>query len=384
MLQRSRPSAESEPGVGDRIRRCAEVLALTLALPLIGLALGSSDPFCARGAFPWLILAVLLTGAEHGLVAALSSAGLASLGAYLHAALAASVSAPPHSWSIGCFAVALASGWASDRMRAHGREKSVRAAQVEGRLQRLSRMHRVLQLSHVRLEERLAAEGWSLDGLLRRAAQDLARVESPAAGYQLALDVLASQGQLHAAALFEVLPERAGEERRRLAPEPIARFGRGTSSAEADPVLQRALRTGHVVLFDREQRAMLDGDAVLAALPLLTSSGRWLGIVAVQQMPFIAFSEETFDGLGIVAERLADILFERLDALAPASARLERSPASRLEGQLRAEAAQPAERAFGRRERRNSDSGVRRKPDGAFKSEPVASAMAAERSGKRA
>jgi hypothetical protein len=56
-----------------------------------------------------------------------------------------------------------------------------------------------------------------------------------------------------------------------------------------------------------------DDGSVLAAVPLLAPSGRVLGVVAVHEMPFMAFQSENLKCLALLTARLADLIEQRLE-----------------------------------------------------------------------
>jgi hypothetical protein len=312
--------------------RYAEVLGLTLVVPLFGYLAHVPDPFFVHAAFPWLAVVAVLIGAQHGVVPALLGAALSSAGAWAHAIGTHGDVEGLRTWSVGCLFVALITGWFRDQAHARQRRVVARAAAAEAGLQQLSRTQRVLQLSHTRLEERLVAEGWSLENVVRQASRELGRASTRGHVYGVLLDVLGSQAQLQAVSLFVSPPSggREGAGRARLEPTPVASLGKAREGAALGlvaqhsvaqhsvvqhPVVQRVLATGKVAMLAPERVAAGQADAVLGALPLVTSAGRWLGVIVVQEMPFIAFSPETFSELLAIAERLADLVEARLVAL---------------------------------------------------------------------
>src|SRR3954470_2561980 len=104
--------------------RTAEVLALTVAVPLVATLARVPDPFFVHAAFPWLVLVALLIGAQHGLLAALSAAGLWRAGAWGHAVVHGASLEGLRSWSLGCSFVALLTGWFRDQAELRGRQLS--------------------------------------------------------------------------------------------------------------------------------------------------------------------------------------------------------------------------------------------------------------------
>src|SRR5690606_10336043 len=61
------------------------------------------------------------------------------------------------------------------------------------------------------------------------------------------------------------------------------------------------------VALDGESADGLEHD-VLAVAPLVAASGRLLGLVAIHEMPFMAFQAESLKGLAAVTALLADML----------------------------------------------------------------------------
>jgi len=344
------------------LERYIEVLALTLALPLVGYLARVPDPFFVHAAFPWLVLVAILVGAEHGLWAASLTAGLWCAGAWGYALATGGSLEGLRSWSIGCCFVALITGWFRDRAELRGQQLSARAEVAEARQQQSARSQRVLQLSHARLEERLLAGGWSLENVLRQAARELGRASTPDSVYAVVLDVIAGQAPIHAASLLRCGAATGREAGRpQLEPAPVACFGQAPAGAAQHPVVQRVLATGQVALLAPERVGTTpEENVVLAAVPLVTSTQRWLGVIAVHELPFIAFSPETFNELLAIAERLADLAVARLVVL-------EGGAPADLAGRASAEWLSLRERVASLREPesrgRRSPSGVRLKPE---------------------
>jgi hypothetical protein len=100
-----------------------------------------------------------------------------------------------------------------------------------------------------------------------------------------------------------------------LVAQPVASFGCNGPSCARHPLVVRAFETGKLA-------AIVDaGDpdprdrSVLVAVPLITSTRRVVGVVAVHQMPFMAFQTEQLQQLFVLAGHLADMLFDRWSTL---------------------------------------------------------------------
>jgi hypothetical protein len=314
------PHAEFVPRSVSSRWRTVEVVGLSLSMPVIGWCLKAQDPFFLHGTFPWLVLVPLLIAVQHGLSAAITSAALLCSGVWLRQALG--VEEPPGvwAWTAGCFLIALLAGWFKDQSLRRERDLSANSQELGQRWQRLARAHRVLELSHSQLEERLIAQGWSLESVVRRAGAELATAATPARVYALVLDLLACQAQLLAASFFAPSPLRSADSREavRLDTAPAAGLGKvvrtapAGASLSAHPIVRRALLTGQVALLAPEPVAEGLEESVLAALPLVASSGRVLGVVVVQEMPFLAFTPATFSELDTILRGIADLVDARL------------------------------------------------------------------------
>ena len=354
MLERSpcgEPTQSEDPDVQPGVApsdqssgwQYVEVAGLSLSVPVIGSLLGTRDPFFLHSAFPWLVLVPLLIAVQHGLASALASAALICSGVWLRHAFGAEEPPAVWAWTAGCFLIALLAGWFKDQWLRQERELSSRSQEFGERVQRLARAYRVLELSHSQLEERLMARGWSLDSVVRRAGAELASAATPARVYALVLDVLASQAQLLAASFFASSPLRSADSREpvRLDAAASACLGRPVRAAQpgaslgAHPIVRRALLTKQVALLAPEPAADGTEEHVLAALPLVSSSGRVLGVVAVHEMPFLAFTPAVFSELDTILRGLADLVEERLCELrGSASPRVKQHSGVRLRRDL--------------------------------------------------
>ena len=172
------------------VRAWLEAGLLTVVAPALGRLADASDPFRLDAAFPWLALAPLLVGLQHGLLPALASSSLLVTMAYAYTQTVAPLDqAALTGFAAGCFAIAALTGQFRDMFKLRTRELSKTGDELEEQLERLSRAHSALKLSHARLEERLAAERWSLDACLEHAQRALEGASSQAAQAQVVLDV---------------------------------------------------------------------------------------------------------------------------------------------------------------------------------------------------
>jgi hypothetical protein len=284
-----------------------EVLILPSLAALGAHYLSPADPLLLHGHFPWLVLVPLLLGAQQGaLSATLGSALLAGVGA-LHQALGGAHDlASLAGFVAGCLAVGVIAGYFHDRVAAQLARSAQQGEQDARQLSRLARAHAILDLSHQRLEDRLAARRWSLASAFEDAQRALASANSMLTVGEIVLDVLANHASVQRASLLGV---------RRGAKGGLELEWSRCSSAHGlpdtrHPLVQRAIETRHLVALDPDADEAQDG-SVLAVVPLCSVSARLLGLVVIHEMPFMAFQPENLKNLAALSAMLADLLEER-------------------------------------------------------------------------
>lgn len=284
-------------GTSLTTRRVLESTAIIVGAPLIGYAIAGDDPFLVEASFPWLVLGPLLIGGQHGLVPAMICSGLWISAAWLEGVAAQQAFG---AWSFGCIAVAAIAGLLHDRWFTHKQALNGKVNELGERLERLGRTHAVLVLSHQRLEERVAAERWSIQSVIADAERQIVKLESFSQRAQLLLNLLSAHAFVQVASVYQC--EKDGTSR-----TAAAVLGRASPLAWRSSMVQRALRNRTLVAVSGDTPASHE-DAVLAAVPLVTSSQRVFGIIAVQQMPFIAFNQEQLDQLAVLTGKFADLM----------------------------------------------------------------------------
>jgi hypothetical protein len=278
---------------------------MTLLVPLGLACVVPHDPLLLQADFPWVVLLPLLIGAQHGaLAAAVSSALLAGLGA-LHLELRGPGSFEALGvFAAGCLCAGTIAGAARDRITAQLGRLAERASEDSRRLARLARAHAVLSLSHRKLEERLAARSWSLQGAFEDARRSLAGASSVSELGGVVLGVLSNHAQVQSATLLTFGAARGTRQ------PPLAVSATLGNPPAADPghrLVRRALETRGLVALDAENADGSD-ETILAVAPLCTASGRLLGLVLIHELPFMAFQAEGLNALAALTALLADLL----------------------------------------------------------------------------
>jgi hypothetical protein len=162
------------------------------------------------------------------------------------------------------------------------------------------------------LEERLSAEGWSLESAVEDARQELAASASVPALCGSILNVLSNHAMVQTATLLSVVSGNGSGGRRACELAVAARLGSPPPVDARQRLISRALETGNLVALDVESTELGSDELVLVAVPLLAPNGRALGVVVVHEMPFMAFQATSLKTLAALCAHLADLLAERL------------------------------------------------------------------------
>lgn len=326
------------PPIGPTIRlrsRLAfvEAAILTAAMPLLGYVTERADPLFLRSAFAWTALAPLVIGLRHGLLPAVASA--AALDGLVLVAWKASwpgTETLPSGALIGLMAVALLAGRFSDAWKREAATLERTLGERTRRLRDILRQRVLLELSHDRLEERLARE----TSTLRDAVVSVARLAESRRGASLedvagpVLELFAAHTMVEIASLHEV-------EHGALVRHPAGTLGAPRPVDLDDPILQEALRTRRLAFappFAPEAREARLHQGLLAAVPLVDTQDELRGVLCVESMPLAALERRNLGAIAIVAGHVADVLSgagEPLDRVCGDRARFER----RLERALR-------------------------------------------------
>jgi hypothetical protein len=277
-----------------------ETLLLTAAIPVVRIALGWADPFLCRGVFPWLACVPLAVGVQHGFACALASVTLLCAGAGVHAVSTGGLM-PSLAVGAACFAIAAVAGRACDAQRERCARLRRRVMQLEIAIGRERASRQVLQLSHERLSQQLAGVPHSLQASVEAAVQRLPALRSVAELGRLLLDVLAQHAELEAGEVF-VLDGRG-----RLLERAVASLGGepGAWMRARSLLVTRAFQTRRLTsVVDAVGVGGAARDDVLAALPLLAADAKVLGVVAITQMPFVAFHPEALRQAFVLVSRM--------------------------------------------------------------------------------
>ncbi len=340
-----------------------ETLILTVVAVGLSIASNSADPLRVQGGFPWPLIGPLLAGLRYGFAAGFASAllVLATLGVMVNRGWQP-VNEFPLAWATGVVVVAMVCGEFRDAWQRR-LIKLAGANQYRGeRLEEFTRSYHLLRVSHDRLEQALAGSGLSLREALTRLTavlQNNATLTSASA--QKVLELASSYGALQQAAIYPV------DGNGRWQSDALAQWGQMPTLQQTDPLLSHALQRAELVAVQTESASLerVQQSPLLAAVPLVDSTGRVHAVLAIAAMPFFAFHQATLTVLAVLCAHAADALsgagapgseqnFARQIARALADAERFRLPATLVTVDIRQTGAE-SWLSVARRERRALD-----------------------------
>lgn len=316
----SRRADDGPPGASAGARRAwMETLFVTLLAPAIGWAWNAQDPFFLQARVPWIVLAPLLVGLQHGSTRALACSLGVVAGAYAfartgHAHAGGSSAAFFAAYSVGLGLVGLLAGEYRDAWQRTRQRFRDQAAERGARLDQLTRAYHLLKRSHDLLEQRLAGGGPSLQAVLDHAREQLESAGDSGlrAAADAVLRLFGDYGQVQVASLHLLREGRA-------AGEPLAELGKAPALDPEHPMVRDAVAAGTLTSV-RQERLAGCGFAPLACVPLVDVDGHVWGLVVVHEMPFLAMHEEHMALLAVLGGRVGDWMAERAKLHRPAAA----------------------------------------------------------------
>ena len=302
----------NEDQLAERVRPVSawvvalEALVLAASVPVIGRWLNRTDPFFVLGPVSWALLAPMLAGLRHGFMAGFGSAAALSfalVGCWRTGFLP--VPGTPLQLVVALLLTGMLSGqfahlWATQARRIGG----IYTYQKQ-RFDEFARSYQLLKVSHDGLEERSAAARGNLRTALATLRSELLRAPGSdsalAARAPLVLEVFQAFGHVQAAALLPVTSNHIEA--------PCATMGRVDERVALDPLVGLAVKARRVVSVSHLGRETADIKTVLAvAIPLVDVDGRVWAVLAVQELPFFALTQENLSLYALMAGALADTL----------------------------------------------------------------------------
>lgn len=278
-----------------------ESVSLPLLAVLLAMVAGSVGWLSGEPGFPWAWLAPWIVTLRYGTVAgALAAAVLTVLGVVWQGASLAQTD-----WTgwAGGWIVTLILGEFADRWIERVRRHQIERDYAQELLQRLSRQHYTLRLSHDRLEHELLHQPLTLRGALERLRR-LGPDTSDAEAANLLLQLLAGFAKVQQATLHGL--DDAGQPD----PAPLAHLGPAQPLDPNDPMVVQALQRRR--LTHARDVAELATSRYRAVLPFGANDQAPQWLLVVHHLPFLALHDGTLVALQVLCDDFAALRQARL------------------------------------------------------------------------
>lgn len=295
--------------------------ALLETLMVMALATGLSawlhpqDPLWTTQGFAWMWLVVAAMALRYGSAHAVVGMSIALL---LWLALDrwnAPLGEFPRLNFIGALILTLICGEFSDRWNARLHDAQSVNAYIDERLQTLTQHHFLLSVSHDRLEQELLSRPFTLREILyelrqrvhQRIPDETTQSATPLLASEWLMQLLAQTCRLESAALFAIEGQKLNEH----AVAKLGAFAPPENNAldSADPMLLMALQSGE--LTHVQSAPFIDSDRpsrYLVCAPIVSGSGRMLGVLVIERMAFTSLTLETLQFLSVLLTYYGDSL----------------------------------------------------------------------------
>lgn len=272
------------------------------------------NPLLLGYGFPWIWLIPLILALRYGtLLGAL--AALVVLGAWwVFYGQTAAAGSFPRMYFLGGLMLVLIGGQFGDIWGARLSRARTVNGYLNDRLAALTKNHFLLRLSHERLENDLLAKPTTLRDTLTQL-RNIALAAREHGGGTNQPDVAQLPGavaflqwtaqacQLEVAAMVRVSGKQGAN---RIDTEPVARVGAPFDIVADDPLIQHCIDTHTLGHPQAPELRTEDSSRYVACAPVLSGADELIGIVVVQQMPFLSLSYENLQFLLVLLGYYAD------------------------------------------------------------------------------
>ncbi len=264
------------------------------------------NPLLLGHGFPWIWLVPLILALRYGTLLG-AVAALVVVAAWW---VFYGEGTFPRMYFLGGLMMMLVGGQYGDIWGARLSRARIVNGYLNDRLAALTKNHFLLRLSHERLENDLLAKPTTLRDTLTQlrnlalaarehASGDDAPDVAQLPGATQFLQWAAQACQLEVAAMVRVIGGRVD-------PEPVARVGTPFEIVADDPLIRHCIDTHTLGHPQAPELRHEDGSRYVACAPILSGADELIGIVVVQQMPFLSLSYENLQFLLVLLGYYAD------------------------------------------------------------------------------
>jgi hypothetical protein len=288
-----------------QVWRWLETVLLTLLATALSYAASPLDPFFIEAEFPWVLFAPALLALRYGVLPGLGSVAVLAAVWALERSLGLVRPAPPTLYFMGALLLTLVCGEFASIWNGRLRRIESTYRYAREKLERLTRQHYLLLLSHDRLEQDQLSKPVTLRAALARIRNLVGGDETAAPdslpGLPVLAALLAQFCQLEVAGFYACTGGKPD-------PQPRAAIGPARPLDPADPMVLQCLESKALAHVRTGGLSGAQGGRYVVVAPVLNGEGRLLALFAIEQMPFLALHEETLSTLAVLLGYYADWL----------------------------------------------------------------------------
>jgi polysaccharide biosynthesis protein PelD len=288
-----------------------ETILITIFVPLFGYWVHEDDPFFLKHDFPWLLFAPILPAMRYGFGHGFTSAIiLISMIAIAWRFELAPLSRFPSGYALGLLMLTMLVGEFTDMwLRQLGKKDVINNAQRK-RLDEFTRNYQLLKVSHDRLENRLASGTNSLREALVNLKLKSKSTEGQSNVLQKVsvdiLTMLADYSFVQSANIYQIQSDKL------INTKPLATLGNIVLVDPYNPIIRKSLETGLLVSINNEiyeeDDDPMNKSNLLAAVPVSDVDGYIWGVIAIHEMPFVAFHTENLQLISVLCGHIGDLI----------------------------------------------------------------------------
>jgi len=288
-----------------------ETMIFTSVVPVVGYLIQEDDPLFLNNSFPWLVFASLMPAMRYGFGHGFASAiVLISLITFFWKFEIILIEEYPSGLILGLLMITMLVGEFTDMwLRQLGKQEVVNKAQRR-RLDEFTRNHQLLKVSHDRLENKLGSSTNSLREALVtlkiKAKHSDDRIDVLKKVSFDILAIIADYAFVQSANIFEITSGKL------INIKPLATLGKFAVIDSYNPIIRKTISTGQLVSINKElaelEENSLNDINMLAAVPIADIEGYMWGIVAIQEMPFVAFHQENLQLIAVLCGHIGDLI----------------------------------------------------------------------------
>ncbi len=288
-----------------------ETVLITFLVPLFGYWVHEDDPFFLNHAFPWLLFAPLLPamryGFGHGFTSTIILISMITIAWRFELA---PIDHFPAGYVLGLLMLTMLVGEFTDMwLRKLGKQVVINKAQRK-RLDEFTRNYQLLKVSHDRLENRLAASTNSLREALVNLKIKAKSIEGQSNVLKKVsvdiLTMLADYSYVQSANIYQIKDDKL------INTMPLGSLGNFSLVDSYNPIIRKSIETGQLVSINNEAYEEDDNpmnkNNLLAAVPVSDVEGHIWGVVAIHEMPFVAFHHENLQLIAVLCGHIGDLI----------------------------------------------------------------------------